>query len=326
MFILRKTIYGFLFVGIGFLLLQENYASDNASPNISPLHGIATRLNSIKELEDIPVANRKNFISDIEKAFQVATVEDERYIWTYLDDTLICLNWLSSYDLGDRKMQTRLEQKIAHRYIQYANILPLDFEKYILRHMGYMTIDEQGESTVGKQWQLLRNKQMEYRLHFWRRINEQIDPKWKSSDRPVANIMPRSGGISGMSPEAIADPKQRAEYESDIRKNKEKTEHFNQQVKARNFQKDFLPELKNAITSAYNISPTTEDDFDMLKAYLRIYVSDEKLRKELFEMAQAAAKNADNKETNGMNASTKDTNPKEVNSAKSNENQKKSGR
>ena len=72
--------------------------------------------------------------------------------------------------------------------------------------------------------------------------------------------------------------------------NRKKAERNLEQGHAKRLQEFYLPRLKTAIADVYDIEPVSEDDFDVLKAYLRIYVSDETLRKELFDIAQSAAK------------------------------------
>ena len=64
------------------------------------------------------------------------------------------------------------------------------------------------------------------------------------------------------------------------------------QPDARELRDRYLPRLKNAIIDAYKIGPVTADDLVMLETYLRTYVSDENVRREIIEGATAAADEA----------------------------------
>ena len=62
-----------------------------------------------------------------------------------------------------------------------------------------------------------------------------------------------------------------------------------QQPDARELRDRYLPRLKSAIIDVYKIGPVTADDLVVLETHLRTYVSDESLRREIFEAATAAA-------------------------------------
>jgi hypothetical protein len=97
------------------------------------------------------------------------------------------------------------------------------------------------------------------------------------------------GDIGGVSPEAIQDPERRKKYEAALRANRRKRERSVEQHRIRWLRDRYLPRMKEAIADAYSIQPVKSSDLDVLKAYLRIYVGEPKLRSELFQMARAAA-------------------------------------
>ena len=66
-------------------------------------------------------------------------------------------------------------------------------------------------------------------------------------------------------------------------------ERYYRQPDAHELRDRYLPQLKRAITSAYQIGPVTADDLVMLEAYLRTYVADDEVRRELFDSARLAA-------------------------------------
>ncbi len=91
-----------------------------------------------------------------------------------------------------------------------------------------------------------------------------------------------------MASKDIADPAY-IEHGAVVEANRRSNSRYFQQPDARELQARYLPRLKLAIFSAYKIGPVTADDLVVLETYLRIYVSDEHRRRELFEGAQAAA-------------------------------------
>jgi len=78
----------------------------------------------------------------------------------------------------------------------------------------------------GEKWAQIRKKDVEVRLHAWKRLVNAIDPTWDANDVPLVNVMPPlaagpPGGVApGVAPEAIKDPKLRAQYEAAIEKNR----------------------------------------------------------------------------------------------------------
>jgi len=107
----------------------------------------------------------------------------------------------------------------------------------------------------------------------------------------VLNVAPPVGvpGVAGVSPDLIADPKQRAAYAAAINANREKNERNNQQSGARKLQKLYAIQLGCAIADAYRMAPVTKEDLERLEKSLRTYVTDEKLRNELFDAAKTAS-------------------------------------
>ena len=258
------------------------------------LEATVARLESIRDIRDVSPADRKRLLEEMEKTCHFAQAELKTHLKTCIGKILVCLNAISSCDLGDSSAQEAVGQRIDLECLSMADALPVDLEFRLVVHIGLgpaQSIDSKGQKTIGKQWQSLRNRLLEHRLHLWRRIADEIDPQWDPNDSPEMNIMPPGGGAAGMAPEAIADPKLRARYEMAIEANRKKGEAYNRQLDARSIRDRYLPQLKAPIGDAYTLEPVTEDDLDMLKAYLRIYVMDEKLRREFFEIAHAAAKN-----------------------------------
>ncbi len=150
-----------------------------------------------------------------------------------------------------------------------------------------MNTDVKGHKIVGKRWQALRNRICEHRLRLWRRIETSIEPAPNADDAAPATANP-AGGLTGTASGTLTDPASRAGHGAAFEANRAGNRYF-QQPDARDLRNRYLPRLKSAIMDAYKIGPVTADDLVMLETYLRTYVADENLRREIFEGATAAA-------------------------------------
>ena len=88
-------------------------------------------------------------------------------------------------------------------------------------------------SPKGEDFAQRRKKDVQIRLHAWKRLIDAIDPNWDPNDKPVRNVVPptETGLPSGVTPEAIKDSKLRAEYIQAIDKNRKKAEKYLKQSK-----------------------------------------------------------------------------------------------
>jgi hypothetical protein len=137
-----------------------------------------------------------------------------------------------------------------------------------------MNIDASGKRIVGRRWQALRNRMCEHRLRLWRGLETAVDRA--RNPRGLALVGAGSAGMvrQGVAEAAPGGPARHRYY---------------RQPDPCELRDRYLPRLKTAIASAYQIGPVTADDLVMLAGYLRAYVADEDLRQELFEAARAAS-------------------------------------
>jgi len=143
-----------------------------------------------------------------------------------------------------------------------------------------MNIDAKGQRIVGKRWQAQRNRICEHRLRLWWRLEATIDPARSASDAALV-----AAGPAGDS----ADREGRGGCETVVQPDRKVRQRYFRQPDACALRARYLPQLKGVIARTYKIGPVTADDLVMLEAYLRTYVADEDLRRELFAAAQAAA-------------------------------------
>jgi hypothetical protein len=257
-------------------------ADTQASDEPPTLEAVAARLSSITDIAPVSMEDRKRILRDIGVAIPPAQTKCSDYLAQYAKNSLTCVDWLVSTDFGDRAAQISLSQRMVMNCLRASDALDLETEFSLIAQMEE-ELDASGKAVSGHEWSTLRNAQMEYRLHLWRRIDRAIDPSWDPKD---------VGWYGGCSPEEISDPAERKKYEAVVEANQQKNLRYIEQRHARDLRDRYLPCLKATIARLYAKGPTSQDDLDMLKAYLRVYVPAEKVRTELFEVANKAAKQA----------------------------------
>ncbi len=141
-----------------------------------------------------------------------------------------------------------------------------------------MNIDASGKRIVGRRWQALRNRMCEHRLRLWRGLETAA-----ARTRNPRGLALAGAGSAGVVREGAGE----ADAGGPAR------ERYYRQPDPRQLRDRYLPRLKDAIASAYKIGPVTAADLVMLAGYLRAYVADEDLRRELFDCARSAAGGAE---------------------------------
>ena len=102
----------------------------------------------------------------------------------------------------------------------------------------------------------------------------------------VLMVASSAGGGIVMTSEEVAAPAAGFEQGTAVEAGGWRNSRYFQQPDVRTLRDRYLPRLKHAIVSAYKIGPVTADDLVVLESCLRTYVSDEHLRRELFEAAE----------------------------------------
>jgi hypothetical protein len=207
----------------------------------------------------------------------------------------MCAGRITSEDFGKDRFE--LSQQILTSCLPYLEAVPTKLAVNIVCKMS-VQYDLQGQPLTKQSVPTYRNTYVRYHLRAWERVVSDIDPTWKPGDRSRSTLSPPGGKyLPGTPPEDIKEPDIRSQYEAMLEANRKKADRNLEQRHARRLHEFYLPRLKSAIADVYHIEPVSEDDFNLLKAYLRIYVSHEGLRKELFEIAQSAAKGKHGEQT-----------------------------
>jgi hypothetical protein len=135
----------------------------------------------------------------------------------------------------------------------------------------------------GQEWAQEREEDVQVRFHVWRRLDTAIDKDWDPNEfwslkhpRPPLNVP----WVMGNPPEAIEDPKIRAEYEAALKEYGDKVEYHNRQRRLREMKKQFERCAEGYIISAYSKPPF---DLAELTQYIGAYVSDRKTRARILD-------------------------------------------
>ena len=122
-----------------------------------------------------------------------------------------------------------------------------------------------------------RKKDVEIRLHTWKRLLDAIDPDWDPNEVILSpNAVAVELGLPGsVEPQAIEDPILRAEYERAMAANMQKGEKYREQNRLHKWLKRFPKHAEPDIIRAYSLPPYDNEE---LKQYLDNYISDEKVK------------------------------------------------
>lgn len=180
----------------------------------------------------------------------------------------------------DEDRQFILARKYALLALSEPNQITIDMELELIEHV--MTDMATPRAPKDQEWAQQRRKDVEIRLHAWKRLIDAIDTIWDPNDLPVSNVVPplSTGLPSGVAPEAIKDPKLRAKYEAAIEENRQKAERYGEQYKLRKWLKRFPQGAERYIIQAYS---KPQFNLEELKQYLKMYAIDEKTQARILD-------------------------------------------
>jgi hypothetical protein len=193
--------------------------------------------------------------------------------------------------LSSGKFRDDRRYEVARRYALSAldkpQELSLETELELTGHVLTLMIGP--NAPQGQDWERRRRKDVEIRLHAWRRLLDSIDPDWDPDEEllgPNAIAPPAETGLpGGVDPQAIADPALRAEYERAIEANRQKLERYNEQYQLRKWLRRYPKQAEEYTVQAYSVAPHNQQE---LTKYLDHYRLDEETKARMLE---AVAKN-----------------------------------
>lgn len=172
-------------------------------------------------------------------------------------------------------------RKYALSVLEKSEEISIEMELKLTGHV--MTSMYTRNAPKGEDLAQRRKKDVQIRLHAWKRLLGAIDPNWDPNERllsPNAVAMELGLPDSGIAPESIKDPKLRAEYEAALERNRQKGQRYSEQSRLRDWLKKFPIRAERYIVKAYSKPPFNLEE---LKQYLDNYIADEKTRARILD-------------------------------------------
>jgi hypothetical protein len=200
--------------------------------------------------------------------------------WRDLDGNLYSLimdhvcNAIANSRFSDTRVRS-LTEEYARVALSHTDKFSWNREWRLLLWLGYERLTP--DDAV---WTQERREKTVLWLHAWQRLEREIDPGFDPNDRRNRGVLrvspPDETGLRpGSPPEAIKDPKLRAEYEKAIAENEAKRRRNNQQLPLHWEQKPFVEHAEKAVIKMYSQPPY---DTEELRGYLKTYVADKSAR------------------------------------------------
>ena len=264
-----------------------------SQPSITPMFDLVkdlrTAFSDYSEAK-MPLQEREAWANQIAKVCKATKPNAAEQVELYVRACFECTTYLSSMNMGEKRFEQ--SQTIVAGALPYVDAVPVSLAMDLVTQMSY-SLDLDSRPLTPQSEAAYRNTFVEYRLRVWRRIVGEIDPTWKEGDpknEAFLNISPPDGGPSGVAPDSIKDPEIRQAYEKMLAENSRRMERNNQQIYARRNAETWRKRaLSVDIVYLYENRPVNNEDWETLKAYLRVYVSDNDLRQELYTKCRKAA-------------------------------------
>jgi hypothetical protein len=166
--------------------------------------------------------------------------------------------------------------------LEFRDSIPLNLEMELTQEVVTLTGNMPG-AVKGPKFAEQRRKDVEVRLHAWKRLTDAIDPAWNPNEELMSdNGVGARVGVSdgGMDPAGVQDPVLRAKYEAALRANRQKNEKWSQQYALRGRLKWYPSHVERYIIELYAQPPF---DSPELEQALKKYIADEKTRSRILK-------------------------------------------
>jgi len=174
---------------------------------------------------------------------------------------------------GNQRYRYQLARKYALSALEKPDEIPLTLELELTGRVITLMIGPY--VSKGADFAQRRKKDIEIRLHAWKRLVEAIDSTWDPNKELLSpNAVAANMGFPGtIEPESIKDPKIRAEYEAAIEENIQEIKRYTEQNRLQKWLKRFPRHAEPYIIQAYSKPPFNLEE---LKQYLDNYIADKK--------------------------------------------------
>lgn len=198
---------------------------------------------------------------------------------------------LSSGSFKDRRCYD-VARKYALSALEKRDKIPLELE---LKLTGYvMTNRGTYYRPTRPDYARHRPKDVEVRLHAWKRLLDAIDPTWDPNETLTLYAESPKGTYwqPGYPAERVKDPALRAEYEASIKTHREKSEAWSKQYGYRSWLKRFPRTAEKYIVGAYSEPPFNLAE---LKQFLETHPPGEKVKNRILEKVKKGIADYPNK-------------------------------
>ena len=205
-------------------------------------------------------------------------------------------NMLGNFFGAGRAWQ--LSQKYASDALARADCFSPNLETDIVRFLSLDLAPRFATGDVASEWAKERRAKAKLWLHALRRIEQQTDVNFDFNDRAYLNVSPpeETGLPTGVGPEAVKDPRLRAQFEAAIKANAEKIRKNNQQFEMRHLNQFFVPKAEEYLIRVYAKPPYALDE---LKKLLDANLKSENRKKNILDGVRKKMAEADAPPTSG---------------------------
>jgi hypothetical protein len=249
------------------LLAGISYAVSNNPDFAKDVHSIEqTRFKSESALHQF-----KRNIAALDNKWQSAASSDRAELFLRAADAA-----RSSYFEGeDSYEQYVLEQDYALKGLERAlsEPLPLVTEMRLVMHLR---MDLSKQSPSSQEFGQERRIKSQFWSHAWQRVEIEAAQVFTEADKPLNYVLPPTGKDGtqlppGVSPEAIAEPSLRKQYQDAIDENHLKAERAIQHTAVLNLRKSFEKEAENFFLQSYSEGPLNLEELNNLLSVVTDY-------------------------------------------------------
>lgn len=250
----------------------------DTDPSISEVQEYSQELARLKAMKESFTSGATNDIAIYEKF-----VDEIRNTWGQRNKEYYAKLMLAACEpLSSGSFKEARRRELARNYalsaLEYSEEIPLTLELELTGHVMTPMISN---TLKDEDFAAVRRKDVDVRLHAWKRLMDALDPNWDNERLSVyVPLPPGVSGASGMSPTGIKDDVLRAKYEEDIKKNKQKIQKHTEQYKLRLWLERFPKRAENYIIQAYSHTPFNIEE---LKKSVNDYAIDEKIKLRIFD-------------------------------------------
>ena len=275
----KKVFSALLFMSTVLLLDHPAVASQAQVPT-EKARSIAFE-QMVKRIDAAAASKDSTGAENLAKEIQADWVKAEPDRYGILMDK-VCDAILYS-DLYNQGHESAVAEKYALLALKRKEMLPVLTEADLV---GYLLPVESKFLWLktGKDQNLARYRALiaSNSLHILGRIATKTNPRFDFSKVPMINIAPPVGaGLdSGSSPEDVADPKLRAEFEANIKANDATNAKYREQQELKSIHQTLVPHLERYIVDLYSMHPYNQQE---LNGLLKTYAIDAPTRKRILD-------------------------------------------